>query len=124
VALFGLAFLAFGHVGMMISGDSLDGSARLAGLLASSALQGIGIGLLMGRLTVNALSRVSKNDSSLAAAWQRRRSRLAIPLASAPSGSPISASPSGAACSAVRGALPAGTARLPCALVRVQRRLR
>ena len=81
-ALVGMAALGVGHAGIVLSAVALTGMGQLAGLLLSIVPQGVGLGLLMGPLMAQAVSRVEAKHASLggglAAATQQIGNSLGI----------------------------------------------
>jgi MFS family permease len=61
----GVAVLAAGHVLMAFSLHALQGQGLVAGLLTGVALQGVGLGLLMGPVIANSVSRASRVHASV-----------------------------------------------------------
>ena len=64
-ALVGMVCLGAGHAGIALSAIALSASAQLAGLLLSIVPQGLGLGLLMGPLMAQAVSKVAAEHASL-----------------------------------------------------------
>ena len=62
----GLGALMLGHLVMWHAGSHLAGGGKTLGFILSCALQGAGIGCLMGRLMGDALKNVSPERSSVA----------------------------------------------------------
>lgn len=62
----GLGSLFAGHIAMMLAGSESAGASQVMGFVASCALQGAGIGCLMGPLMATALSTVPGQQASIA----------------------------------------------------------
>lgn len=62
---FGVCALGLGHALMAVGMLHTDGDRQLIVLLTAGALQGAGLGVLMGPLVANAISRVAKHQSSV-----------------------------------------------------------